>query len=186
MSDTNQIVGQPIDYIIIVGYFILITGFGTFFGRFTSGTKDFFFGGQRFAWWVIAFSMTASIVGSYSFIKYSAVAYSYGTSSTQAYLNDWFWMPIFMFIWLPIIYYSRIASIPEYFERRFGRQARIWATIILLMYLLGYIGINFFTLGVAMHALLGLPIFWAAVIVAVVAAAYVTAGGQTAVIMTDL
>lgn len=182
----THIIGSSLDYAIIVGYFVVVLGFGAMFSRYTKSTKDFFFSGQRFPWWLIAFSMVATIVGSYSFIKYSAVAYSYGMSSTHTYWNDWFWMPLFMFGWLPIIYYSRITSIPEYFERRFDRRTRLMATILMLTYLLGYIGINFYTLGVALNAMLGWDLMLAVIVIAVISAIYVTAGGQTSVIMTDL
>ena len=37
----------------------------------------------------------------------------FGLSSTQAYLNDWFLVPLFALGWLPIIYYSRVTSIPD-------------------------------------------------------------------------
>jgi len=131
-------------------------------------------------------SLVARTVGSYSFIKYARVGFEHGFSSTQSYLNDWFWIPLLLFGWLPIIYYSKVRSIPEYFERRFGPRARQVVTALLLTYMIGYIGINFFTLGKAMHGLLGWGIFSSAFIVAVVSAIYVTAGGQTAVIMTDL
>ena len=179
--------GQTIDYVIVVVYFVLILGFGSIFGRFTRSTKDFFFSGQRFSWWLIAFSCVATVVGSYSFIKYAAAGYRYGLSSTMTYLNDWFLAPLFLLGWLPIIYYSRVTSIPEYFEKRFNRPTRIMAVIFILLYLTGYIGINLYTLGVAMHAIVpAIGIFNWAVIIAVIAAIYVTFGGQTAVIMTDL
>ena len=64
--ETTTIVGTDLDYAIIVAYFVAIFGFGALFARFTKSTKDFFFGGQRFAWWLVAFSYVASIVGSYS------------------------------------------------------------------------------------------------------------------------
>ena len=43
---------------------------------------------------MIAFSLIATTVGSYSFVKYSRVAYEHGLSSSQTYLNDWFWIPL--------------------------------------------------------------------------------------------
>jgi len=178
--------GTPLDYGVMIAYFLAIFGVGTWFGRRQKTTKDFFFGGQRFSWWLIAMSMVATLVGSYSFVKYSRVAFQYGLSSSQSYLNDWFWMPLFVFGWLPIFYFSRITSIPEYFERRFGRGVRICATFIVLTYLVSYVGVNLYTMGKALHILLGWEIFWAAVLVASISAIYVTFGGQTSVIMTDL
>ena len=180
------IIGEPIDYAIMIGYFVMILIVGTYFGRNQKSTKDFFFAGQRFSWWLISLSLVATTVGSYSFVKYSKVAYDYGLSSSQTYLNDWFWVPLFLFGWLPILYFSRITSIPEYFERRFGRTARGIATFLLLVYLVGYVGVNLFTMGKALNALLGWEIWVAAFIVAAISATYVTFGGQTSVIMTDL
>ncbi|NOZ01419.1 MAG: sodium/solute symporter [Deltaproteobacteria bacterium] len=175
-----------IDTTILVAYFLFILGFGAFFGKYATTTKDFFFGGQRFSWWLIAMSCASMVVGSYSFVKYSAVAYEFGFSSTQSYLNDWTLIPLWLFGWFPIIYYSRVQSIPEYMERRFGPVTRIVITVLLLVYMIGYIGINFFTLGIALNGLIPWSIFGWAVIIAVITAVYVTFGGQTSVIMTDL
>jgi len=182
----SEMIGQPVDYAIMAAYFVCILAVGTYFGRRQKTMKDFFFGGQRFAWWLIAFSLVATTVGSYSFVKYSRVACKYGLSSSQTYLNDWIWVPLLIFGWLPILYFSRVTSVPEYFERRFGSDVRAWVTGLVLAYLIGYVGVNLFTMGKALHGMLGIPILAAAVLAATVSAIYVTAGGQTSVIMTDL
>jgi SSS family solute:Na+ symporter len=178
--------GTAVDYLIVILYFVGILAFGTFFGRYTKSTRDFFFGGQRFSWWLIAASLVATGIGSYSFIKYAQAGFVRGMSSTMTYLNDWFIIPFFMFGWLPIIYFSRIKSVPEYFERRFDRRTRVVAIILTQLYLIGYIGLNFYLLGIAIRALLGIDLMYSVPIVAVISAIYVTAGGQTAVIFTDL
>lgn len=184
--DTITGSGIRLDYWVIIGYFILIFSFGFFFARFTRSTKDFFFGGQRFSWWLITFSCVASVVGSYSFIKYSAAGFRYGLSSTMAYTNDWIVMSFLLLGWLPIIYFNRVGSVPEYFRRRFDQRTGIVATVIILIYMIGYIGINLYTMGVALNAMLGTEVFISAVVVAIVCSIYVTVGGQTSVIMTDL
>ena len=181
-----RVMGKPVDYAIMVGYFVVILVIGTMFSRRQKTTKDFFFGGQRFSWWLIALSLIATTVGSYSFVKYSRIAFTYGVASSQTYLNDWFWVPALLFTWLPLLYFSRVVSIPEYFERRFDRGARRMVTWLLLIYLVGYVGVNLFTMGTALHILLGWGIWPSAILVATISAIYVTAGGQTSVIMTDL
>ncbi len=186
LDSASRVRGQPIDYAIMIGYFLLILAVGTWFGRRQKTTKDFFFGGQRFSWWLIAFSLIATTVGSYSFVKYSLMGYKYGLASSQTYLNDWIWFPLLAFGWLPILYFSRVTSIPEYFSRRFGSGVRFWATVYILIYLIGYVGVNLFTMGKVLNGLVGWEIFWGAAVVAVISATYVTVGGQTSVIMTDL
>lgn len=184
--DTAAVVGTRLDYFVILLYFILIFSFGFIFARFTRTTKDFFFGGQRFSWWLITFSCVASVVGSYSFVKYSAAGFRYGMSSSMTYLNDWIVMGFLLLGWLPILYFGRIGSVPDYFKKRFDGRTAVMATTIVLLYMVGYIGINLYTMGIALNAMLGTDIFLSAVVVAVVCAVYVTVGGQTSVIMTDL
>lgn len=178
--------GTSLDGWIIILYFLFILGFGSIFSKFTKTTKDFFFGGQRFSWWLISISCIATLVGSYSFIKYSEYAYKYGTSSSMSYLNDWFILPLFIFGWLPLIYFSRVTSIPEYFEKRFSKTARLLVTALIMVYLLGYIGYNLYTMGIAVNQVLGIDIYAAVFFTAIICAIYVAAGGQTSVIMTDL
>ena len=95
-------------------------------------------------------------------------------------------MPLLVFGWLPILYFSRITSVPEYFERRFNRKVRLAATVVVLVYLISYVGVNLFTMGTVLNILLGWDVLGAAVLVASISAVYVTFGGQTSVIMTDL
>ena len=177
---------SPIFWIIIAGYFILILGFGSYFAKYNKNTNDFFFSGRRFSWWLITMSIVATGVGSHSFLKYSAKAFEHGFSSTMTYMNDWFFVPFFLFGWLPIVYYTRIRSIPDYFERRFNRNVRILATIAILGYMIGYIAIGFLTMGKTLEPLLGWDLYTIIWVVAIVAGIYITFGGQTAVIFTDL
>ena len=195
--ETFHNIGTSTDWIVMVVYFLTIMLFGTYFGRYTKDTSDFFFGGRRFSWWLITMSIVATGVGSHSFVKYSAKGFEHGFSSSMTYLNDWFFVPFFMFGWLPIIVYSKVRSIPEYFEKRFNPSARFLATVLLLLYMIGYIGIGFLTLGKAVIPMLpeafyifgttlDVTLMRAIVVIAIITGAYITFGGQTAVIFTDL
>lgn len=179
-------VGTSLDRIVILAYFGLIMGFGAYFGKYSKTTSDYFFGGRRFAWWLITISIVATGVGSHSFVKYSTKAYQYGLSSTMTYMNDWFFIPLFMFGWLPIIYYTKVRSIPEYFERRFNKKARYLATMMTLLYMVGYIAIQFLTLATALYRIYGIPLMLTVILIAIATTIYMHFGGQTSVIFTDL
>lgn len=183
---------EGIDIFVLVAYFAVVTGFGYLSGTRTKTTHDYFFAGQRYGWFLIAMSCIATVVGSYSFVKYAGLAYENGIAGTQNYLNDWMWVALFMGGWLPLLWASGVSSIPEYFHRRFGPRVRHAVTFLLIIYMVGYIGINFRTLGAVLHILQPLgsdpwasQLYWA-VIVAVLCALYVTSGGQVSVITTDL
>jgi SSS family solute:Na+ symporter len=174
------------DWLVLAGYFTVIVLVGTWVGKFTKTTSDFFFGGRRFSWWLIAISCVATLVGSYSFVSYAQSGYHFGFASMLPYTNEWFILPIFLLGWLPIIYYNRIISIPEYFERRFDRRTRLAVLIILLIYLEGYVGFNLFTMAKILEGLFGWNLVLAAAGMAVISGIYLHAGGQTSVVLTDL
>ena len=178
--------GTGIDRIVILVYFTLVMGFGSYFGRYSKSTSDYFFGGRRFSWWLITISIVATGIGSHSFVKYSTKAYQYGFSSTMTYMNDWFFMPLFMFGWLPIIYYTKVRSIPEYFEKRFNKTARYLATTMTLLYMIGYIAIQLLTLATALYRIYNIPLMATVIIIAIATTIYMHFGGQTSVIFTDL
>ena len=195
--EVHHSLGTAADWIVMVVYFIAIMLFGAYFSKYNRTTTDFFFGGRRFAWWLIAMSIVATGVGSHSFIKYAAKGFEAGFSSTMTYMNDWFFVPFFIFGWLPIIVYTKIRSIPEYFEKRFSPLTRFFATFLLLLYMIGYVGIGFLTMGKAILpmlppeiTLLGIhfevTLMGLIIVIALIVGIYITYGGQTAVIFTDL
>jgi len=179
-------IGSGIDRVVILIYFLLVMGFGAYFGKYSKTTSDYFFGGRRFSWWLITISIVATGIGSHSFVKYSTKAYQYGFSSTMTYMNDWFFMPLFMFGWLPIIYYTKVRSIPEYFEKRFNKTARYLATTMTLLYMIGYIAIQLLTLATALYRIYNIPLMLTVIIIAIATTIYMHFGGQTSVIFTDL
>jgi len=184
-----------VDFTVMCGYFAVVVAVGIYAGRFTRSTSEFFFAGQRFSWWLVAISCVATLVGSYSFQSYSQVGFLYGFASMMPYMNDWFILPVFLVAWLPIIYYTRVQSIPEYFEKRFDRPTRLAVLVLLLMYLEVYVGINLLTIGQILYGVFrpyaifetpDLNILFAAALMALIAGVYLHHGGQTSVLMTDL
>ncbi len=171
---------------IISSYFMMVTFFGAYFAKFSSSIHDFFFSGQRFAWWLPFISMMATGIGSYSYLKYSEQGLNTGMNSAMGYMNEWFIIPLFFFGWLPLMYWTRTKSIPQYFEKRFNRTTRYITVGILLAYIFYYIGYNLFTIGLAFEGIFGFSPIWTLPLIVLILGTYVSLGGQTAVIFTDL
>ena len=94
--------------------------------------------------------------------------------------------PLFFFGWLPLMYWTRTKSIPQYFEKRFNRTTRYITVCILLAYIFYYIGYNLFTIGLAFEGIFGFSPIWTLPLITLILGTYVSLGGQTAVIFTDL
>ena len=172
--------------IIITSYFMMVTFFGAYFSRFSSNIHDFFFSGQRFAWWLPFISMMATGIGAYSYLKYSEQGLNTGMNSAMVYMNEWFIIPLFFFAWLPLMYWTKTRSIPQYFERRFNAGTRYVTVVIMLAYIFYYIGYNLFTIGLAFQGIFGFSPLWTLPLITCILGFYVSLGGQTAVIFTDL
>lgn len=175
----------PLDAAVVLADFAGIALFGASFAKYARSTRDFDLAGQRLPAWLVAFSLPATTVGSYSFVKYASAGYRFGLASSQTYLNDWFWMPLFLFGCLPVAYRTGVLSVPEYFRRRFDERVGLAAAGVLLLYHVGYIGINLFTMGCALEAPFGIRAFWMALAVAALVMVYEASGGETSVVFTD-
>ena len=171
---------------LISCYFLMVTFFGAYFSKFSSNIHDFFFSGQRFAWWLPFISMMATGIGAYSYLKYSEQGLNTGMNSAMGYMNEWFILPLFFFGWLPLMYWTRTKSIPQYFEKRFNKTTRYITVCILLAYIFYYIGYNLFTIGLAFKGIFGFSPLWTLPLITLILGTYVSLGGQTAVIFTDL
>ena len=62
----ENILGTNLDRIVILAYFAVVMGFGAYFGKYSKTTSDYFFGGRRFAWWLITISIVATGIGSHT------------------------------------------------------------------------------------------------------------------------
>ena len=65
-----------IDYMVIGGYLLAITAFGSYFARFQRTTRDYFLTGRSVPWWAICFTIVATETSTLTFISVPATAYS--------------------------------------------------------------------------------------------------------------
>ena len=100
----------------------------------------------------------------------------------MTYMNDGFLCFIYVW-WLPIVYYTKVRSIPEYFEKRFNKTARYLATTMTLLYMIGYIAIQLLTLATALYRIYNIPLMMTVIIIAIATTIYMHFGGQTSVIL---
>ncbi len=66
------------DYVMLIGYFVLMIGIGAYFYRFMRGMKDYFSGGNSIPWWLSGVSFYMSSFSVAAFIFYPALCYKYG------------------------------------------------------------------------------------------------------------
>jgi len=173
------------DYIVLVGYFILMLGIGAYFYRYMRGIKDYFSGGNRIPWWLSGVSFYMSSFSAFTFVAYSELAFKHGFVSVTlywvatpavligAYLLAWRWRR------------ARIVSPVEYLEERYGlgiRQTFAWANIPVRVI---DDGLRLLAIGLFVSGPLGLSLEKSILFSGAIILAYTFMGGLWAVTVTD-
>lgn len=112
------------DYLMLVGYFVLMLFIGVYFYRYMRGMKDYFRGGNTIPWWLSGVSFYMSSFSVAAFVFYPSLCYRYGWVGITLL---WVAVPATMFsagIFAKRWRRTRIDSPVEYVETRFGATLR--------------------------------------------------------------
>jgi len=145
------------DYIMLVGYFVLMLGIGAYFYRYMRGMKDYFSGGNNIPWWLSGASFFMSSFSAFAFVFYSALAYKYGMVAVTLY-----WVTVPATIFSVVLFAkkwrrARIDSPVEYLETRYSpglRQLFAWQGVPVIMV---DDGLKLIAIGTFIAVSLGLP-----------------------------
>lgn len=125
---------------IIAGYLLLIVGIGVFFVRRIKKSDDYYLAGKSFGPMVLMATVCATIIGGSGLMGRAGVAYSSGFKAVLTAIPYMLGMFIFAGISGHIsdlgMEYG-ISSIPDLFERRFGKVAKIILSVMLAMAMMG-------------------------------------------------
>jgi SSS family solute:Na+ symporter len=160
---------------------------GLWAGREERTTDDYFLAGRRLTWPFIGLSLYASNMSGASFVGLTGAAYEHGVVVFNYEWTAALVLILFAAFMLPVFLRARIATVPEYLERRFDRRARLLHSTftILAVMLLDTAG-ALFVGGLLITILLPQLALWqASALLAAFAGAYTIMGGLKAVVMTD-
>ncbi len=177
-----------LDYTVFILYMAAVVAIGFWVARREKASPEsYFLAGRRLPWFAIGTSLIASSISTEQFIGEVGFAYRYGLA-----VANWEWgvfpaMTVMILLFVPFYMRRRISTMPEWLEYRFGPSSRFTFAVITV---LSYIFINLagvlYAGGLALHTIFEINLWWAIVILAVVAGAYTVAGGLASVVWTDL
>ena len=117
---TSTRVFDTIDWVVLIGYFIILASSAKFFNRTQNNTKDYFLGGRSMPAWTVALSVLATSLSAATFIGGPQKAYlsdlRYLSSNIGAVLG------VFLIAWLfiPVYYKTGVSTVYEYIGKRYG------------------------------------------------------------------
>ena len=180
-----------IDISVLVVYCLLILGIGLFVSRNKKGqqkdSSDYFLAGRGLAWWAIGASIIASNISAEQFIGMSGSGYAIGLAMS---IYEWIAALGLIIVakwFLPIFLQKRIYTMPQFLELRFDARVKIvmsffWLAVFIFINLTSIMYLGALTI----EKVMGIPLIYGVLFLALFAAIYSIYGGLKAVALTDV
>ena len=179
------------DYFIFIAYAVLILGVGLWVSRDKKGhqknAEDYFLASKSLPWWAIGASLIAANISAEQFIGMSGSGFALGLA-----IASYEWMAAITLIivgkyFLPIFIEKGLYTIPEFVEQRFSTNLK---TILAVFWIGLYVFVNLASVlylgSLALETIMGIPMIYGVMGLALFAAAYSLYGGLSAVAWTDV
>jgi len=180
-----------LDTTIFIGYCGLILGVGLFVSRNKKGqeknAEDYFLASKSLPWWAIGASLIAANISAEQFIGMSGSGFVVGLAIASYEWLGGFTLLIVGKYFLPIFIQKGLYTIPEFVEKRYGTELK---TILAVFWIALFIFVNLTSVlylgSLALNTILGFPMIYCIIGLALFSAAYSLYGGLSAVAWTDV
>ena len=176
-----------IDLVIIVVYLVGILLIGILSVRLRKMTSEgYFLAGRGLGWVMVGAALFASNISTVHLVGLAASGYNEGLV-----WGNFEWLAAITLIMLglvfaPFYFKSRISTLPEFLEKRYGSTARtIMAFIAIIGALFVHIGMSLYAGAVVFHAFFGINVLTSILVISVITAIYTVLGGLKAVVVTE-
>jgi len=179
------------DYFVFITYAFLILGVGLWVSRDKKGhqknAEDYFLASKSLPWWAIGASLIAANISAEQFIGMSGSGFASGLA-----IASYEWMAALTLIivgkyFLPIFIEKGLYTIPEFVEKRYSTNLK---TILAVFWIALYVFVNLASVlylgSLALETIMGIPMMYGVIGLALFAAAYSLYGGLSAVAWTDV
>ena len=177
----------PLDYALVIIYFIFVIGIGFALRRLVQTSTDFFLSGRSLPTWITGIAFISANLGAIEILSMAANGAEYGISTVHYY-----WIgavPAMVFlgvVMMPFYYGSRVRSVPEYLLRRFDRKTHLVTALIFVLASVLIAGVNLYALAFVLESLLGIPLAIAIIASALFVLSYILLGGLSSAIYNEV
>ena len=175
-----------VDYVVIAGYLLAITAFGSWFAKFQKTTRDYFITGRSVPWWAICFTVVATETSTLSFIGVPAGAYAGNMTFLQLPLGYICGRFLVSWLFIPAYFRGELFTSYELLQRRFGPSVKNAAALIFVVTRTLADGIRLFATALVISVVTAIPVPWTIVFLGAAMIVYTVRGGVAAVIWTDV
>lgn len=178
--------------LVLVLYVVGMLALGYLASRRTKNLGDFFLAGRNLGPWISAFAYGTTYFSAVLFIGYAGrIGWGFGLSSLWIVLGNT--VVGSLLAWIVLARRTRsmteklqAMTMPEFLEARYGSSfLRIFAALIIFVFLVPYSASVYMGLSYLFDAVLGIPYRYALAFMALLTGVYLLLGGYLAVNLTD-
>ena len=178
---------DAIDYLAFGLYFVILSCIGFWMGRKEkTNSDDYFLAGRTLPWYVVGSSFIASNISSEHFIGMVGGAFVFGICVA---MSEWLNVGSFsllIWIFIPFLLRAKVFTTPEYLERRFNPTLRLFFAIVtVISNVVAFLAAVLYGGGLALQTLFGWNLWFAIILLGVVAGSWAIYGGLKSVAWTD-
>ncbi len=175
-----------VNWIVLLVYFGAMLYLGTRVGKTNTNTESYFLGSRKIPWWAIGISVMATQCSAVSFIGMPGWGYTSGLTRLTYTFQFPLVMVILMTTFVPFFYNTKVVSIYEYLEKRFGPKSRSIMAFIFLLSRGLQTAVVMYGPALALSLITGADPKIAIAIMGIFSIVYTIFGGIAAVIWTDV
>lgn len=185
---------SPLDTVILIGYFLMLLGFGIFLAKKASrGTEDYFLGGRKLPWWALGTSGMSSNLDAAGTMTIITLLFLYGMQGFFIEFRGGVVLPIAVFLAFMGKWHqrSKVFTTAEWMKLRFGSDwqghfARLMAAVTYILLSLSMVVFFLAAAGTFIAEFLPFDRTTCAILMAIVALTYTLVSGIYGVVWTDV
>jgi len=178
---------NSLDYVIILGYFVVTLAVGYRLRRRMVSTNEYFLAGRSLPSIVTGIAFVAANCGALEVMGMVSTGAKYGARA-----NHFYWLgaiPAMLFLALfmmPIYHRSRVRSVPEFLKLRYGESTRAFNALAFATMMVLVSGISLYAMAIILGTLVGWSFTTSVLVGAAVVLTYVVLGGLAASIYNEV
>jgi len=176
-----------IDTVVILVYIVIILAAGILAaGRKKMNSSRYFLAGRKLKWPVVGAALFASNISTIHLVGLAASGYNEGLV-----WGNFEWLAAVSLIALglvfaPFYFKSKISTLPEFLENRYGSESRsVLAFIAIIGALFVHIGMSLYAGAIVFKIFFGIDVMVSILIISVITTIYTVLGGLKAVVVTE-
>lgn len=178
---------HALDLAVILSYLLGITAVGVWVSRRARvSSSSYFLAGRSLRWPTIGLALFATNISAVHLVGLASDGFQQGLV-----VGNFEWMAVFCLVLLglvfaPFYFRSRVATLPEFLERRFGPGARSFLAFMAVVgALFVHIGVALYAGAVVLESFAGIPVLASILAVSALTVLYTVSGGLKAVVVTE-